>query len=80
MSVCGGRFVTQSWFDIVMWRAFAELRSYFGDTVLLIIQSIVELVQMTRNMTSFDFKYFKEVGNLLDMGIIILLTIILFDH
>ena len=47
-------------------------------TVILVFYVITELVQMTLNMTSLDFGYFKQIGNLLDLGIIFLVFIILF--
>ena len=72
------------WIDIV--NVFLSVLVLLGGqnqlwlviTMLLIFQTITEVVQMTLMMTSIDFKYFKAVGNLLDIGIIILVSIILY--
>ena len=39
---------------------------------------MTEIVQMTRNLTTFEIGYFKSIGNLLDLGIIVLVGIVLY--
>ena len=47
-------------------------------TLILVMYLITEVVQMTVNMTSFDFGYFLSIANLLDLGIITLVAIVIY--
>ena len=72
------------WIDIV--NLFLSILVMLGGknqlwlviSVLLVFQVLTEMVQMTLMMTSIDFNYFKAIGNLLDIGIIVLVSVILY--
>ena len=47
-------------------------------TLILVMCLMTEVVQMTSNMTTLDLGYFWSIGNILDLGIIIMVAIVIY--